>query len=328
MKTRICIYMPDFGQDYSRQIKELEEAGFEVVWKKEHAQTQDSHVLIDDVKGYNCVIAASENWGSESLDGVADSLKLIARHGVGVDNIDIPYATKKGIAVTSAPGQLSLSVAEAALALTLSCIRRITKYDREIRGGLYHSVMTSCLSGKTFGLLGFGAIAQELARLLQPFHCRLLAYDVFPNQETAKKWNVEMVELDILCRESDVISLHIPCNHETQGMINKEFLSKMKPTSFLINTSRGGVIVEEELCQGLEEGVIAGAGLDVFATEHTEQQSVLFACENAILNPHSAANTKEALGAIMDSCVRSIKAFFSGEAPFGLLNPEYKEYVR
>lgn len=327
MKTKICIYMPDFGQDYSRQMKELEDAGFEVVWKKEHAQTQDPDILIEDVKGYNCVVAASENWGSVSLDGVSDSLKLIARHGVGVDNIDIPYATKKGIAVTSAPGQLSLSVAEAALALALSCIRRVTKYDREIRSGLYHSVMTSCLSGKTFGLLGFGAIAQELARLLQPFHCRLLAYDVFFNPEVTKKLNVGMVGLDALCRESDVISLHIPCNDETQGMINAEFLNKMKKTAFLINTSRGGVIVEEDLYQALEAGVIAGAGLDVFATEHTDQRSILFTCENAVLNPHSAANTKEALGAIMDCCVRSIKAFFAGEEPFGLLNPDYKKYV-
>lgn len=328
MKAKICICMPNFGQSYDAQIKDLESEGFEVVWKTKNAQTQDPATLIADTKGYDCVIAASERWNKTSLDGVAGSLKLIARHGVGVDNIDIPYATSKGIAVTSAPGQLTRAVAEMALCHIMSCFRRVARFDREIRSGVFASVITHCLTGKTVGLVGFGAIARELCRLLAPFQCDIIAYDVVKNEEAAKALGVTFVELDELIARADVVSLHVPPNAQTAGMVNRVFLCKMKKSAFLINTSRGGLVIEEDLFEALRDGTIAGAGLDVFASEYSDKKSVLFDCENAVLTPHSAANTYESIDAMMWSCVSSIKEFFSGKVPALVLNPDYVHHRR
>lgn len=320
---KILIYMPDFGQDYTEQIAYLRRKGFAVDWNHEHAQTQDPKVLIADAKGYACVVAASEIWNRQTIDGLAGSVRLIARHGVGVDNIDIPYATSRGIAVTSAPGQLSRSVAEAALGHILCCLRRIARFDREIRGGLYRSVVTHCLTGKTVGLVGFGAIARELAKLLAPFECRLFAYDIAGDPQAARDLGVELVSLSQLLHKADVVSLHLPCNEHTRGMVGRSFLRQMKSSAFLINTSRGGLVVESELKAALDEGIIAGAGLDVFATEHSDEPSVLFGCETAVLTPHAAANTMEAIDKMMWSCARSIEIFFAGGRPDTLLNPDY-----
>ena len=302
----------------------LESAKVEVVL----APDKKPEIVAPLLKGAQAVILRTGIFFSRELMDRADNLWLIARTGAGVDNVDVPAATEKGILVTSVAGANTRTVAEHALALIMALMKQLARLDREVRQdnfGIRYKNLPRDLTGKTLGLVGLGKIGSELARMChQSFDMRILAYDPYLPQEVQdlfKGW-VEFCDLDRLLKTSDVISLHIPLSSATQKMIGVRELGLMKPTAYLINASRGGVIDETALIQCLKEKRIAGAGLDVFAQEPPEKNNPLKELDNVILTPHIGGLTLEC--GIKVSVLASQAAIdvLQGKKPNGIVNPE------
>lgn len=226
----------------------------------------------------------------------ATSLKVIGRAGVGIDNIDLVEASKRGIAVFNAPGGNTIAAAELTMALMLSLVRRVTEADRSIRAGKWDRARFRGieLRGRTLGLIGAGRIGGEVARRCEAFGMDVMVSDPYLTLERAEELGVSVVEFGEILDRADVISLHVPLNDETRHLIDGAALERMKKRAFLINASRGGVIVESDLADALEDGVIAGAALDVYESEPLSDESPLRTAPNLVLTPHLGASTKEA----------------------------------
>jgi D-3-phosphoglycerate dehydrogenase len=239
-----------------------------------------------------------------------DKMKLIIRGGVGLDNIDVAYAKKKGIKVFNTPAASSRSVAELTLAHMLALSRNIVRGTIGIREGKWEKKQLegSELYGKTLGIIGLGRIGKELAKLAKTLGMRVLGYDPYSKVE-----DIEKVTLDELLGNSDYISIHVPLIEETRHMIGKNEFSKMKSNAILINCARGGVVDEEALLKALKTGKIAGAGLDVFETE-PPRVSELMKLSNVTFTPHIGASTKEAQERIGEEVVKIINEEIKGNS--------------
>lgn len=256
--------------------------------------------------------------------------RVIARYGTGVDNIDIVAATKKGIVVANVADYAVNEVAEHALALLFSCIRKITSHDRKIRAGAWDIGQRDPIyriQGKTLGLIGLGKIAQTLIKKVRGFEFRILAYDPFISEEVAEKIGVELTGLNRLLEESDYILLHAPLNGNTRHLINEKALQKMKRTSILVNTSRGGLIDTKALYKALKEGWINSAGLDVYEEEPPPKDYCLFELENIVISDHAGWYSEESISALQKGAAEAVVAVLSGKWPKSVVNPEVKEIL-
>ena len=310
--------------NFECQIRRLKEAGFEV-YQKSISSYKDEKVVAEEISSFNCIIVGGGPWNANVLKYAKEkgNLKMLVKFGVGVDNIDIDAATRLGIAVSNAPGSNARAVAEHALALILAITRKIVIFDRNIKSGSWSGGMSDTVIGKTIGLLGFGNIAAKLAEYLKSFPVSIIAYDIHRDEEKASSLGVRYVKLDELITNSDIISIHVPLNESTRGMVNKYFFEKMKPTAYIINTSRGAVINEKDLIEALKNKTIMGAALDTFEQEPLPENSELRKLDNVILTPHSASNTLEAFSSIMDCCVNNVIEFFIKGRLKNVLNPDY-----
>ena len=250
------------------------------------------------ISGFNGVIAGATFDFDEEFFAAAAGMKAISRFGVGVDNVDIEAATRHGVWVTNTPGANAVSVAEHTIGLMISVIKRMALYDRKVRegewpGGRFGPAFE--LSGKVHGQVGFGQIGAHVARMTsRAFNMEVLVYDPFVSEDVIKEEVAgTKVDLDTLLEKSDVVTLNLPCNDETMGLFNYEKLKKMKKTAILVNTARGGVVVQEDLIRLLEEGGLYGAGLDVTVDEPIEPGNPLKKMDRVTLTGHSAAATRE-----------------------------------
>ena len=242
------------------------------------------------LKGAEVLIVRSATKVTDGLLASAPKLKIVARAGVGMDNVDKPACEKRGIKVINTPGASSNSVAELALALMFAVSRKIARADAGMREGkwLKKELIGVELQGKTLGIVGLGRIGTMLAIKAQALGMRVLYYD--PNSQSSAMG--KNVNLDELFASSDYISLHVPLIPQTQGMINVAVIAKMKKSAVLVNTARGGLIDEEALYSALKEGKLAGAALDVYSQE--PYNGKLRQLENIVLTPHIAGSTTEA----------------------------------
>jgi D-3-phosphoglycerate dehydrogenase / 2-oxoglutarate reductase len=255
----------------------------------------------------------------------------IARYGIGVDNVAVDTATELGVVVTNVPTFCVDEVAEHALGLLLACARRIPRYDRDIRAGRWDLQAGKPLfrvRGSTLGLVGFGRTGRAMARRCSGLGVRMVACDPYIPVPADEFPNVEMCDLDRLLREADFVSLHVPLTPETRGLIGEDELRKMKPSSVLVNTSRGAVVDIPALERALEEGWIAGAGIDVLPQEPPPAGSRLLSIENAVLTPHSAFYSEESLKELQISTAREIARTLSGQMPVNVVNPEVLPHAR
>lgn len=285
---------------------------------------RDAYEQKERLKGYEVIISLGEQYTERCLRYLSNDLRLLSRHGVGIDEISLDTATELGIAVCNAKGSLSACVAECALSLILMALHQYPALDRGVRAGSWNQEAFSCeLSGKTIGLIGFGDIAQGLAALLAGFRCRILACDPRFNREAAGRLGVTESTVGEILAEADVVSLHTPLTAQTRGMVDAAFLRQMKPSAVLINTSRGKLVIERDLADALRTGVIAAAGLDCTEQEPIPADSPLLALDNVILLPHVAAHTYEGqLRAGLMACQNAID-FLEGRDPVSLCNPAY-----
>lgn len=226
----------------------------------------------------------------------APKLRVVARAGVGVDNVDLPAATAAGVLVMNTPGGNAVSVAEHTLAMMLGLARMVPEASASTRSGKWEKkkFLGNELRGKTLGVVGLGNIGQEVVRRARGFEMRILASDPYVNPATAAHLGVELVSLDDLLAQSDYISLHLAVTPETRGMINAATIGRMKDGVRIINCARGELVDQAALCEALQSRKVAGAGLDVFEPEPLPADHPLLACENLIATPHIAGSTEEA----------------------------------
>jgi D-3-phosphoglycerate dehydrogenase len=263
-----------------------------------------------------------------------NDLMMISRTGAGVDNVDIPAATEQGIIVTSSIGVNTTSVVEHGLALILALFKQLFLLDGEVRKGNFsirYKNIPRDLFGKTIGIVGFGRIGSLIAHACHTvFDMKVMACDAFlsDQQKGAYRDWVTFTDLRDLCMHSDVISIHTPLNRDTEKMFNRSLFSGMKRTAFVINTSRGGVIDERDLIEALRDGVIAGAGLDVFENEPIKPGNELLSMKNVILTPHTAALTEECVNRMAVAGAERVVDLFNGFIPENVANPEVLSHDR
>jgi D-3-phosphoglycerate dehydrogenase len=251
--------------------------------------------------------------------------KLIARYGIGMDSVDLDAATKHGIVVANAAEYCVPEVADHATALILSLGRRVPMLDRYMRAGKWAGATTQWgpivrLSTQTVGFVGFGRIARYAARNMVNIFGKLLAFDPYVTQEQADAYQVKMVSLDELLAQSDYVSVHTPLMPQTRGLIGASELAKMKPTAFLINTSRGPVVDEAALIAALQAKQIAGAALDVFDPEPLADDSPLRHLDNVVLTPHTAAYSEQAVIDLRAAVTTTVSDVIQGYLPRHILN--------
>ncbi|GAA3573646.1 hydroxyacid dehydrogenase [Amycolatopsis ultiminotia] len=255
-------------------------------------------------------------------------LKVIAKHGAGLDSVDLETATELGIVVATSGNANSTSVAEHALTLMLAVLRRVPELDAAVRAGGYRERerMTAFpdLFGATVGIVGYGNIGRDVAQLLTGFRCTVLAYD--PVQ--AETPGAEKVELDELLARSDIVTLHLPLTEGTRHLIGAAELERMKPGAILINTSRGGTVDEGALTKALATATIRAAGLDVFEQEPPDVSAPLFAAPNVVLSPHCGGGTELARVRSAVEAAEAALAVLRGERPRYLFNPEVLGHAR
>lgn len=251
--------------------------------------------LIEIMPEYDALMIRSGTRVTQGVIDAGEKLKIIGRAGVGVDNVDIPAATRRGIVVVNSPEGNTTAAAEHALAMMLSLSRHIPAANSSLKDGRWDrkKFMGTEVYKKTLGVVGLGKIGSHVATVAKAMGMNLLAYDPFISTERAEQLGCRLVDLDFIFRESDYITLHVPKTPETANLINAEALEKMKPEARLINCSRGGIIDEQALYDALEAGTIAGAALDVFDSEPLGE-SPLQNCDRAVLTPHLGASTAEA----------------------------------
>lgn len=267
--------------------------------------------LIPGVDGY---IAGLDAITAEVIEA-ADRLKVIARYGVGVDSVDLEAARARGVIVTNTPGANAASVAELTLGLMFALARDIPLAVSSTRQGEWRRLQGITLEGKVIGLIGFGAIGREVARLLGGFDCTLLAYDPIADESLASKLKTRLVSREEVISQADFLSLHCPVTAETRQMVNAAFLAAMKPGAFLINTARGELVNENALLEALDSGRLRGAALDAFASEPPPSDSPLLHHPRLIATPHIGAHTDGATNAMGWMALRDCLAVLRGEEP-------------
>jgi D-3-phosphoglycerate dehydrogenase len=248
----------------------------------------------------------------------AGKCRIIARYGIGVNNVDVPTASARGIIVTNVPDYCLEEVSDHALALLLDSARRVTFLDRRVRSGRWEAkdaVPAFRLRGRTLGLVGFGRIPRLLAEKTRAFGLRVLAFDPYVDAGSMERQGVTKVELDRLLAESDYVSVHAPLTAETTGLINETTLRAMKPTAFLVNTSRGPVVDDAALARALREQWIAGAALDVLSTEPPGRDHPLLSFDNVILTPHAAFYSEESLRELQTKAAEEVASVLLGREP-------------
>jgi D-3-phosphoglycerate dehydrogenase len=234
---------------------------------------------------------------------------MISIWGTGTDNVDVDACLERGISVTNTPGVNANSVAEHTLALMLAVTRQIPAMDRGVRAGQWPRALLVQLEGKTLGVIGLGAIGRRVAALATAFGMRILATSWGPDDGRAATVGAKHVTLETLLGESDIVSVHMRLSADTNGILNRERLALMKPSSFLINTARGALVDREALIDALREGRIAGAGLDVFHDEPIGANDPLLSLPNVVMTPHNAGTTQEVIDLGLQRAVENVERF-------------------
>jgi D-3-phosphoglycerate dehydrogenase len=285
---------------------------------------RDGVMHAEDLTGYDALILLGHRFDARSIPSDR-RLGLVARFGVGYDNVDVEACTKAGIALAITPDGVRRPVAVTVLTFMLALAGRLLVKDRLTREGpsgwaRRSEHMGTGLTGRVLGQLGIGNIGAEVFRLAAPLGMRFIAHDPYASTELARLLGVELVSIEALFREADFVSISVPLSEATRGLVGARLLGLMKPSACLINTARGPVVDQAALTRVLQAGAIAGAGLDVFAVEPTPPDDPLLRLDNVILAPHALCWTDECFAGNGAADVRAVLALSRGEAPGSVVN--------
>ncbi len=290
-----------------------------------HVNQEDKAVsrewLVKNIKDYYGILSMlHDKIDAEIMDAANGGLKIISNYAVGYNNIDIPYAVRSGITVTNTPGVLTVATAELAFALMMSLLRNIPQSDRYVKNGEFDMwrpkfMLGEELTGKTVGIIGMGRIGCAFARMLAGFDNRIIYYNRHrADNETESSLKAEYADLDTLLGESDIISIHAPLNEDTYHMFTYDTFTKMRRESYIINTGRGAIIKEDDLARALKEGLIRGAGLDVYEFE-PEVNKELVNMDNTVLLPHIGSGSFYARNTMSSMAAQAIIDLHLGKKP-------------
>ncbi|MEG0914003.1 MAG: NAD(P)-dependent oxidoreductase [Oscillospiraceae bacterium] len=287
----------------------------------------DQQKSVQMALGADAIISIGERWDEAALAQISGKGKILIRYGAGLDNIDVPAATRHNIPVANLPGMNSAAVAEIALLHILNLGRRFAYSIEGVKNGNWPcSIPGNELDGKTLGLVGFGNIARQLVRMVKGFSLKIIAYDPYPTEQSlafAKEHSVELTKSsEELYKQADIVSLHMPYTPANQGIVNKQCFLLMKQSAYLVNTCRGGVVNEEDLIAALSSKKIRGAGLDVMASEPPCADNPLLKMQNVFVSSHLGALAVESEERSQILMSEIMNAYFSGQVHPNIVNPQ------
>jgi D-3-phosphoglycerate dehydrogenase len=309
---RVLIGSRSFGKAAPEHLTRLEAAGCEVT-PNSLGRAYRAGELMEALRGVDAIITGTDELTAPVIRS-ADRLKTIAKHGVGLDNIDLDAARERGIVVTATPGAIHDSVADMTMALLLALARRVVPAHQSVRAGRWQGFTGIELRDRLLGIVGLGRIGKEVCRRAQAFGMRVAAYDPYPDEAFAAQYGVGLLSLEELLQAADVVSLHVGVVEEGRPLIGAPELARMKPGAILLNTARGPLVDEGALAAALGEGRLGGAGLDVFTAE-PPRESPLLSLENVVLTPHIAGQTMEGLHRMGELTLENCLAALRGEEP-------------
>ena len=306
---KVLITSRSFGKIGDSAKKVLEDAGIEITNISANFDQAEFERIIPE---FDALIIGAHDFSEADMER-CPKLKIICKHGVGLDNIHVSKAKELGIAVCNAPGTNSNAVADLTLGLMLSVCRKISHSAALVREGVWKSHIGEDVCGKTVGLLGFGAIAKGVARRARGFGMKILAYDPFVTElpEEFAGW-VELCDMEKVITACDILSVHIPLTPETRNTISTAELAKMKQGAYVINTARGGIVDETALYEALVSGHLNGAAMDVVESEPMTPEHPLLSLDNVVVTPHIAMYSKEAINAVSMICAENVVACLTG----------------
>lgn len=323
---KVLITAPGHRGDDDPRLKILRDAGWDIKTHRWPAGRPDPEEVIELVQGYDAVIASSNERYTRDVLERADTLKHIARWGVGYETVDVPAASDNGVLVTTAQGSNHWAVADHAWTLMLAVNHRLIEMDKIARSHAWSRPYARDVWQKTLGVIGLGRIGKGVAQRAFGFEMKVIAYEPYPTPEHpafCEKWNIELVDsLEEVFRRADIVTTHAP--GDNVHLVNAARLALMKPTAIVINTARGTLVDEDALYDALKSGKIAGAGLDVREHEppEDERDDRFAALTNVVLTPHVAGSTHEAQAVSAVMVQEQVIASGRGERPHGLHNPE------
>ena len=319
MKKKVLVTSTNYSKYCMESKRMLESNGFEIS-ENELGRPLTFEDLRPQVTGVFGVIAGVDVW-NEELFSLAPDLKVLTRFGVGIDNFDLEAAKRFGIKACHARAMNANSVAESALVMILNAMKGIPHLTDTLREGQWERFMGHEIAGKKVGLLGYGAIAQLVAKMLQGFDVTVCAYDKYPNLDAAGRYHVTMTDAETLLKTSDVVSMHLPSLPDTRHFMNRETFGMMKDGAYFVNTARGAVVDEQALLEAVQKGKLSGVSLDVYEEEPAMPTNPLLNLPNVFCTPHTAAETFETYNRVSLCCARQIIAVANGETPESWLNP-------
>lgn len=314
MNPKVVIAYQDFGDDFALERQVLAQVNADVTCTYGELTTPAARAALQEADGLLVTLQRVDAALIESMP----RLRAIGRAGTGLDTIDLEAATSRGVQVTYVPDYGVDEVSAHAIALLMAQARNIVSMVNATRQGEWHGAGGRTLyrlTGQTLGVIGFGRIGQAAAQRGQGLGLKAIVYDPFLNEETAARMGVRAVDLDTLARESDYITLHTPLLDSTYHIINADFLAKMKPTAYIVNTARGPLVDGDALLEAVRGGKIAGAALDVFEEEPLPPDSPLLKEERILVTPHTAWYSEEAKSDMRLRCVEDVARILRGEQP-------------
>ena len=314
MSVRVLIATRSFGSTSPKPWDVLAQAGYETIRADLTQKMTEERLiaLLDDVDG---AIIGAMPMTARVFEG-APKLKVVSTHGVGFDHVDLEAAARHGVIVANCPGANDQAVADLAIGLMVCLARQVVPANRDLRNGEWKNYQGNELWQKTLGLIGLGRIGRAVARRAGGFDMNVLAYDPFVDARQAEAAGTRPASFDEVISSADYLSLHLVLNDQTRNIIGKKELERMKPSAFLINTARGGLVDEDALYTALEAGKLAGAALDVFSEEPPLEQGLLY-LPNVVATPHIGAHSKEAIERVGVLAAQNVvQALQTGEPVF------------
>ena len=294
--------------------KRIRAAGFDL---ERHTETDTAYA--DTLARADYLVAGLLPVTADTI-AAAPHLKGILKHGVGLDSIDIPAATARGIPVTSTPGANAQAVAEMALGAIFALSRNTVFGHSSVTTGQWQRKRGREVAGTTLGLIGFGQIGQRLARMARGVGMDVLAYDPYPEEAVAAELSVELTQIDDVLSRADVVSLHLPGSPETDNLVNATAIATMKPGALILNFARGTIVDLDALADALHSGHLAGAAIDAYPVEPPDTAQKIFSAPNVLFSPHSGADTAQSIGRMSEMVFEDIQTLHTGEIPRRAVN--------
>jgi D-3-phosphoglycerate dehydrogenase len=313
LAKNVLVTSRSFGSMSDRPLQLLKENGFSITFKSKKGLYTEADFL-NEIGNYDALIIGADPFSEKVMQKADGKLKIICKHGAGLDNFDLETAKKYHIRITNVPGTNSNAVADLALGLMLDVARRITFAAAQVKDGQWKQVTGTDVYKKTLGLIGFGAIGKCVARRALGFGMKVVVYDPYLQKLPEEFQMLTRDNFNSVIGQADFLSLHVPLTEQTKGLINKTVMQRMKKGSFIINTSRGGIVNESDLYDAIVSGQIGGAGLDVVEHEPPTGNPLL-TLPQVVVVPHIAMYSSEAINAVSEVCAENIVRMFVGEEP-------------